>query len=77
MLAYGSGNSDGDRHNHDDLPVLVVGKGSGTIKTGRHLRLPREKDTPLNNLWLSLLDRMSITVDNFGDATGRLSGLEG
>jgi hypothetical protein len=77
MIAYGSGNSDGDRHNHDDLPVLVVGKGSGTIKTGRHMRLPREKDTPLSNLWLSLLDRMSITVDNFGDATGRLSGLEG
>jgi hypothetical protein len=77
MIAYGSGNSDGDRHNHDDLPVLVAGKGSGTIKTGRHLRLAREKDTPLNNLWLSLLDRMSITVENFGDANGRLSGLEG
>ncbi len=77
MLAYGSANSDGDRHNHDDLPVLVAGKGSGTIKTGRHLRLPREKDTPLNNLWLSLLDRMSIKVDGFGDATGRLTGLEG
>ncbi len=77
MLAYGSGNSDGDRHNHDDLPVLVVGNGSGTIKTGRHMRLPREKDTPLSNLWLSLLDRMSIQVDGFGDATGRLPGLEG
>jgi hypothetical protein len=77
MISYGSGNSDGDRHNHDDLPVLLAGRGSGTIKTGRHLRLPREKDTPLNNLWLSLLDRMSITVDSFGDATGRLPGLEG
>jgi hypothetical protein len=77
MIAYGSGNSDGDRHNHDDLPVLLAGRGSGTVKTGRHLRLPREKDTPINNLWLSLLDRMSITVDTFGDATGRLSGLEG
>ncbi|HEX5271864.1 MAG TPA: DUF1552 domain-containing protein [Gemmataceae bacterium] len=77
MLAYGSGNSDGDRHNHDDLPVLVAGRGSGTIKSGRHMRLPREKDTPVSNLWLSLLDRMSIQVDAFGDATGRLRGLEG
>ncbi len=77
MIAYGSANSDGDRHNHDDLPILVAGRGSGTLKTGRHLRLPREKDTPLNNLWLSLLDRMSIQVDHLGDATGRLSGLEG
>jgi hypothetical protein len=77
MIAYGSGNSDGNRHNHDDLPILVAGRGNGTIKTGRHLRLPREKNTPLNNLWLSMLDRMSVKVDRIGDATGRLSGLEG
>jgi hypothetical protein len=77
MIAYGSGNSDGNRHNHDDLPVLVAGRGSGTVKTGRHLRLSRDKDTPLNNLWLSLLDRMSVKVDHLGDATGRMSGLEG
>jgi hypothetical protein len=77
MLAYGSGNSDGDRHNHDDLPILVAGRAGGTIKTGRHLVLPREKDTPLNNLWLSLLDRMSIKVDGLGDATGRLQAIAG
>jgi len=77
MVAYGSGNSDGDRHNHDDLPILLAGRAGGTLKTGRHLRLPREKNTPLNNLWLSLLDRMSIKVDGLGDATGRLAGLEG
>ncbi len=77
MIGYGSGNSDGNRHNHDDLPILVAGRGSGTIKTGRHLRFPREKDTPLNNLWLSLLDRMSVKVDGLGDATGRLQGLQG
>ena len=56
MIAYGSGNGDGNRHNHDDLPVLLAGKGGGTIKTGRHIRYPRE--TPLNNLWLAMLDRM-------------------
>jgi hypothetical protein len=77
MIAYGSGNSDGNRHNHDDLPILVAGRAGGTIKTGRHMRLAREKDTPLNNLWLSLLDRMSVKVERFGDATGRLTGLEG
>ena len=77
MIAYGSGNSDGNRHNHDDLPILLAGRGGGTLKTGRHLRFPRGKDTPLNNLWLSLLDRMSVRVEGLGDATGRLRGLEG
>ncbi len=70
MVAYGSGNSDGNRHNHDDLPILVAGKGGGTIKTGRHLRFP--KDTPLNNLWLALLQRMDAKMDRLGDSTGVL-----
>ena len=75
MLAYGSGNSDGNRHNHEDLPVLVAGGGCGTIKTGRHIRYPKE--TPLNNLWLAMLDRMSVDVDTLGDSTGTLPGLGG
>jgi hypothetical protein len=73
MLVYGSGNSDGNRHNHDDLPILVAGKGGGSIRAGRHIRVPRE--TPLNNLWLSLLDRMQTPVDQLGDSTGRMQGL--
>jgi hypothetical protein len=73
MIVYGSGNSDGNRHNHDDLPILLAGKGCGTIQSGRHLRYPRE--TPLNNLWVSLLDRMECTVESLGDSTGRLPGL--
>lgn len=73
MIAYGSGNSDGNRHNHDDLPVLVAGKGCGTLKTGRHIRFAKE--TPLNNLWLSLLDRMSVKVQSLGDSTGALANL--
>jgi len=73
MLVYGSGNSDGNRHNHDDLPILVAGKGGGSIQGGRHIRVPRE--TPLNNLWLSLLDRMQTPVDQLGDSTGRMQGL--
>lgn len=75
MLVYGSGNSDGNAHNHDDLPVLLAGRGCGTIKTGRHVRYT--KDTPLNNLWLSMLDRVKIGLPSLGDSTGRLPGLEG
>ncbi len=75
MIAYGSGNSDGNAHNHDDLPLLVAGKGCGTLKTGRHIRYPKE--TPLNNLWLSLLDRMSVKMQTLGDSTGTLAGLGG
>jgi hypothetical protein len=74
MIVYGSGISDGDRHNHDDLPILLCGKGGGTLKAGRHVRCPRE--TPLTNLWLSLLDRMGVPVDAFGDSTGRLAELD-
>jgi hypothetical protein len=74
MLVYGSGISDGNRHNHDDLPILVAGKGGGTLKTGRHLRYPR--NTPLMNLYLCLLDRVGVHVDSFGDSKGRLTGLD-
>ena len=75
MITYGSGNSDGNRHNHDDLPILLAGGGCGTIQTGRHITFPRGADTPLNNLWLSLLDRVKCSVDLLGDSTGRLPGL--
>jgi hypothetical protein len=75
MIAYGSGNSDGNAHNHDDLPVVLAGGGCGTIKPGRHLRFARE--TPLNNLWISLLDRLNVKVDRLGDSTGALTGLRG
>jgi hypothetical protein len=75
MIAYGSGNSDGNAHNHDDLPILLAGRGCGTLKPGRHIKYAKE--TPLNNLWVSLLDRMSIKVASLGDSTGSLAGLAG
>jgi hypothetical protein len=75
MIVYGSANSDGNAHNHDDLPILLAGSGCGTIQTGRHLRYAKE--TPVNNLWLSMLDRMKIGVPTLGDSTGSLSGLKG
>ena len=73
MIAYGSANSDGNRHNHDDLPVLVAGGGCGTLDTGRHIRFKNE--TPISNLWVSLLNRMEVDIERLGDSTGALSGL--
>jgi hypothetical protein len=70
MIVYGSGNGDGNRHNHDELPILLAGKGGSTITAGRHLRYPRA--TPITNLYLSLLDRMNVNVPRVGDSTGRL-----
>ena len=75
MVLYGSAIADGNRHSHHDLPILLAGKGGGTIASGRHLVYPQE--TPLNNLFLSMLDRMDAGVDSLGDSTGRLKGLEG
>lgn len=73
MIMYGSGNSDGNRHNHDDLPIVLVGKGGGTLRCNRHLRYPR--NTPLCNLYVELLDRMGCPGERFGDSTGRLNNL--
>ncbi len=70
MVAYGSGNSDGNAHNHDNLPILVAGGGCGTLKTGRHIRYTNE--TPLNNLWVSMLNRMEVDLTQIGDSTGGL-----
>ncbi len=73
MILYGSGNADGNRHSHHDLPIILAGGGCGTLKTGRHIRYPKE--TPLNNLWLSMLNRMDVEVARLGDSTGSLSDL--
>ncbi len=75
MIAYGSGNSDGNRHNHNDLPVLLAGGGCGTLKPGRHIRYPKE--TPLNNLWLAMLNRMDVDIAKLGDSNGELPLLNG
>jgi hypothetical protein len=73
MIAYGSAIADGNAHEHGDLPVLVAGRGGGTIQTGRHVRYSRE--TPLNNLWLALLERFGARMDRLGDSTGILDKL--
>ncbi len=70
MVMYGSGIGDGNRHNHDDLPIVLAGRGGGTLQTGKHVKYPR--NTPLANLYVSLLERMGVEVDSFGDSEGRL-----
>jgi len=73
MVVYGSGLSDGNRHNNENLPVLLAGRGGGTINPGRHVRFNEE--TPMCNLFMSMLDRMGAPRPYIGDSTGRLSGL--
>jgi len=73
LLVYGGGIGDGDRHNHDDLPILVAGKGGGAVKTGRHLRY--QNGTPMTNLFVTMLDRAGMPVDKFGDSNGKLMQL--
>lgn len=73
MIMYGSGLADGNAHAHENLPILLAGRGGGSIQPGRHIRLPKE--TPMANLFLSMLDRMGVPGERFGDSTGRLSQL--
>jgi len=73
MIAYGSAISDGNRHNHDELPILLCGGGNGTLRPGRHTRWPR--NTPANDLHLALLERMGLPLQRLGDSSGRLEGL--
>jgi Protein of unknown function (DUF1552) len=74
MIMYGSGLSDGNRHRHDDLPIILAGRGGGTIKTGRHVVI--REGAPLNNLFLSMLDRMGAGAASLGDSTGRLKAID-
>lgn len=74
MVVYGSGISDGDRHNHNDLPVILAGRGNGTLTPGRHLIY--KDGTPMANLHLSLLDRLGCRVEKLGDSNGRVDRLK-
>jgi hypothetical protein len=73
MITYGAGLHDGNRHNHDDLPTMIVGTGGGYIKAGR--RIVYRKETPMSNLFLNMMDRMGVNAEHFGDSSGRLDGL--
>ena len=70
MMVYGSGMANGNQHTHNPLPTLVVGGASGQHKGNRHL-LP-EKNTPMGNFLLAVLDKAGVTAESVGLSTGRL-----
>ena len=70
MIVYGSSMSDGNDHLLQNLPILLVGGGRGQLRGGRHFRYPEA--TPISNLFLTLLDKLGIAVEKFGDSTGKL-----
>ena len=74
LVAFGSSISESNIHTHDDLPIVVAGTANGQLKGNRHLVYGKE--TPLNNLFLSMFDLAGLPhVDGFGDSTGRLTHL--
>ena len=70
MIVYGGCISDGDRHNHNDLPILVAGNAGGAFTPGRHVDLG--EDVPLSNLYLRMLEEFGVKNKSFGDSTGVL-----
>jgi hypothetical protein len=73
MIVYGSGNSDGNRHTHVDLPIILAGAGGGTLTPGRYVKHPA---APMSNLYLGMMDRIGVkTFERFGDSTGRLGNI--
>jgi hypothetical protein len=73
VIVYGSAIADGDKHTHEDLPVLLAGRGAGRVRPGRHLVYPR--DTPLTNLYMTLLEDVGVRMETIGDSTGKLDRL--
>lgn len=73
MIVYGSGLSDGNSHTHDQLPTLLAGRGGGFVSPGRHIIYQRE--TPVCNLFATMIERVGVRAEHVGDATGQLAGL--
>ena len=72
VIVYGSGIADGNKHTHENLPVLLVGGGAG-LKGNRHLVY--DDNTPMTNFYLTLLDCLGLREDQIGDSTGRVEHL--
>src|SRR5207247_498592 len=73
MILFGSGIRDGDQHNPHNAPLVLAGRAGGRIATGRHLAY--DKDSPLANLYVSMLDAFGTPVERFADSTGPLRGV--
>ena len=74
MVVYGSSMSDPNQHLHYNVPCVLLGRGDGSIKPGRHVVYPNN-ETPQTNLWLTLLDRMGVQAEKLGDSTGKVEHL--
>ncbi|HTG43014.1 MAG TPA: hypothetical protein VK633_00660, partial [Verrucomicrobiae bacterium] len=73
MIVYGSGNADGNRHTHVNLPMVLAGAGGGALRAGRYANMG---SVPATNLFLSLIDRMGVqNVERHGDSTGRVKNV--
>ena len=73
MIVYGCGNSDGNRHTHANLPIVVAGSAGGSFEAGRFVKAGGQ---PMSNLFLSMADRMGVPgLERFGDSTGRLTAV--
>ena len=73
MILYGSGNADGNRHTHSNLPLILAGGGGGALTPGRHVR---HGSIPMTNLLLSMASKMGVeSLERFGDSTGRLTNV--
>ena len=70
VIVYGSGMANPNQHDHNPLPILLAGGGAGRLQGGRHLRAA--EDTPFANLFVSVLNKLDVRVDSFGDSTGAL-----
>ena len=73
MFLYGSNMSNSDRHNGYPLPTILVGGGNGKLRGGQHIDLP--EPTPLANLHLTILDKVGVRQESFGDSTGTIAGV--
>ena len=73
MILYGSNMGDANTHDNRNLPVLLAGGG---FKHGRHLVFDHDNNTPLSNLYVSMLQQMGVEEDAFGSSTGTLSGFD-
>jgi hypothetical protein len=73
MILFGASLKDGNRHDPENLPLLLAGRGKGALRPGRRVRAAVK--TPMCNLHLALLHRMGVMENSFGDSTGPLEGL--
>jgi len=70
MIVYASSIADGNKHNNENIPVILAGAGTGKLTPGRHIQAP--EGTPMTNLYLSLLERMDVSAKRIGDSSGKL-----